>query len=206
MPADAEWEASCCLVDNSDAEINSARCVHTQFCASSRSPSLHHIAQQAICAHHTILDGLRDAYSVNVACHSRLWEEEGNRGLMDLSNFVTARLRVCLGVMRYHHWQSWQVGGNKMWPHKSSTGMIAAIGAGVSWASLFTCAHSTCASSVGRSESDVKNSDRELPDARYRPISEHASRTLRYRTWPCSEPTHACVNSSIDDMFRLANK
>jgi hypothetical protein len=29
---------------------------------------------------------------------------------------------------------------------------------------------------------------------------------VRYRTWPCSESTHACVNSSIDDMFRLANK
>jgi hypothetical protein len=37
MPADAEWKPSCCLVDNSDAEINAARCVHTQFCASSRS-------------------------------------------------------------------------------------------------------------------------------------------------------------------------
>jgi hypothetical protein len=38
--------------------------------------------------------------------------------------------------------------------------------------------------SVGRSESDVKKSDlsesdQELSDGRYRPISEHASRTLR---------------------------
>jgi hypothetical protein len=52
--------------------------------------------------------------------------------------------------------------------------------------------------SVGRSESDVKISDSSETDQE---LSDG-----RYRTWPCSESTHACVISSIDAMFRLANK
>jgi hypothetical protein len=60
--------------------------------------------------------------------------------------------------------------------------------------------------SVGRSESDVKNSDfsesdQNLSDGRYRQISEHASRTLRcrHRTSDigldllASQPTHVSV-------------
>jgi hypothetical protein len=83
MPADAEWKPSCCLVDNSDAEINAARCVHTQFCASSRSQACI-ILRSKLLVHTTLFWMGCQMHTVSM-WHAtlRLWEEEENSGCLD---------------------------------------------------------------------------------------------------------------------------